>query len=124
MSSVMLYGKSSIVFLSMNGNKAANKIRRDFPRISSFPFLFWTKKTKLLTASIEGRVDNPEVRDELIEGVVELLVIEVRIEAESFAVQLSRSGSMSIAVRSRKVEVLCIARYVGSNLGEVHQFGI
>ena len=49
----------------------------------------WTKKTKLLTASIEGRVDNPEVRDELIEGVVELLVIEVRIEAESFAVQLS-----------------------------------
>ena len=83
-----------------------------------------TKKTKGLTASIEGRVDNPEVRDELIEGVVELLVIEVRIEAESFAVQLSRSGSMSIAVRSRKVEVLCIARYVGSNLGEVHQFWI
>ena len=90
MSSVMLYGKSSIVFLSMNGNKAANKIRRDFPRISFFfPFLLWTKKTKLLTASIEGRVDNPEVRNELIESVIELLVIEVRIEAESFAVQLS-----------------------------------
>ena len=49
----------------------------------------WTKKTKLLTASIEGRVDNPEVRNELIESVIELLVIEVRIEAESFAVQFS-----------------------------------
>ena len=34
MSSVMLYGKSSIVFLSMKGNKAASKIRRDFPRVS------------------------------------------------------------------------------------------
>ena len=33
-SSVMLYGKSSIVFLSMKGNKAASKIRRDFPRVS------------------------------------------------------------------------------------------
>ena len=66
----------------------------------------WTKKTKLLTASIERRVDNPEVRNELIEGVIELLVIEVRIEAESFAVQLSRSGDILFAVRSRQVEVL------------------
>ena len=82
-----------------------------------------TKKTKLLTASIEGRVDNPEVRDELIEGVIELLVIEVRIEAESFAVQLSRSGDISIAVCSRKVGVLCIARYVGANWGKFANFG-
>ena len=123
MSSVMLYGKSSIVFLSMNGNKAANNIRRDFPWISSFPFLLWTKKTKLLTASIDGRVDNPEVRDELIEGVIELLVIEVRIEAESFAVQFSWSGDISIAVRSRQVEVLLLLGMLGAIWGKLANLG-
>ena len=54
MSSVMLYGKSSIVFLSMNGNKAANKIRRDFPRVSC-SILIVDKENKITHRKHRGK---------------------------------------------------------------------
>ena len=54
MSSVMLYGKSSIVFLSMNGNKAASKIRRDFPRVSC-SILIVDKENKITHRKHRGK---------------------------------------------------------------------